>query len=337
MKQTVLNLKAIDTEESNINLQKRKSDTLPVEKKKKHKTTHQLKEDSKKKETTTPIESKVKNTRLQQEKEDVLIEEIKEVQTPCKKDKVVEVEEDEIVNEEIIINQAETQIKENEIIYEKTVEKTEIVETKETVIELKETVVETKEQFRDNEVQFFNANLEKEKSTNDDDEEEEINNDLTPKDLPPPSSLTASVTPPIQLEKTVSAPYKTYLTEADKLRIEEEKTTLEKLRKALDIVITDRMARSKPTLYHQIEPVLRNSTRKSITMSHVCKIMYIASNLYTIEAKELRDFGGKVTEAFAIQFTKDWQVPLAGKDLQKRSDILKDGLDSYFNTHKEVK
>ncbi|KAI8077517.1 hypothetical protein BDF21DRAFT_341407 [Thamnidium elegans] len=168
------------------------------------------------------------------------------------------------------------------------------------------------------------------------DAEEETPNYETPVDsLSPPSGLTEEpYTPPVYAEAS-SAPYKTYLTEADKIRIEEEKLTLTKLRKALDIVITDRMARSKPTLYHQIEPVLRNSTRKSVTISHVCKVMYVAPNLYTIEAKELRDFGGKVTEAFSIQFDKEWQVPLAGKDFQKRSDLLKNGLDNYFNTHKE--
>lgn len=151
----------------------------------------------------------------------------------------------------------------------------------------------------------------------------------------PPSLLTEPCTPPVHLED-LSAPYKTCITSSDRARIENEKTTLEKLRKALDIVITDRMARSKPTLYHQVEPVLRNSTRKDVTLSHVCKVMFLAPNLYTLEAKELRDFGGKVTEAFAIEFNKEWTCPLAGKDLQKRSDILKDGLNRYFDTHKEV-
>lgn len=157
-----------------------------------------------------------------------------------------------------------------------------------------------------------------------------------PTDTPsPPSFLTEPSTPPVQLED-YTAPYKTHMTSTDRARIDSEKTTLEKLRKSLDIVITDRMARSKPTLYHQVEAVLRNSTRKDVTLSHVCKVLYLAPTLYTLEAKELRDFGGKVTEAFAIEFGKEWVCPLVGKDLQKRSDILKDGLNRYFDTHKEV-
>ncbi|KAI8639820.1 hypothetical protein BD408DRAFT_349223 [Parasitella parasitica] len=140
------------------------------------------------------------------------------------------------------------------------------------------------------------------------------------------------MTPPRQ---TYIAPYKEYLTKADKQRIEYEKCTLEKLRKSLDIVITDRAARHQPTLYHQIESVLRNSTRRTITLSHICQIMYVTPQLYTLEVKEIRNFGGKATEAYLIQFTKDWSMPLAGKDLQKRADILKDAITQYFVNHPE--
>ena len=118
--------------------------------------------------------------------------------------------------------------------------------------------------------------------------------------------------------------------------MQQEKSTLMNLRKALDIVITDRMARNRPTLYHQIEPVLRNSTRKTITISHICKLMFLVPELYRLDAKELRDFGGKITEAFLLQFGADWKCPLAGKDLQKRSDMIANALEDYFNTHKEV-
>lgn len=163
-------------------------------------------------------------------------------------------------------------------------------------------------------------------------EEDTLSNQDT---LSPPSSFIEPMTPPIQMHST--APYKEYLTEADKQRIEYEKSTLEKLRKSLDIVITDRAARHQPTLYHQIESVLRNSTRRTITLSHICQIVYLTPNLYTLEAKELRNFGGKVTEAFLIQFTKDWSIPLAGKDLQKRADILKAAITQYFVEHPEVK
>jgi hypothetical protein len=156
----------------------------------------------------------------------------------------------------------------------------------------------------------------------------------------PPSFLTEPATPPPptrHYSALPSAPFKTYLSSADKERIEREVTTLSKLRKALDIVITDRHARNRPSLYHQIEPVLRISTGRTITISHICKIMYITPKLYTLEVKELRNFGGKVTEVFLIEFGKEWEIPLAGKDLQMRADILDNALKTYFNTHKEVK
>ncbi|KAI9483270.1 MAG: hypothetical protein EXX96DRAFT_594121 [Benjaminiella poitrasii] len=135
--------------------------------------------------------------------------------------------------------------------------------------------------------------------------------------------------------ETIIAPFKTYVTESDKERIDYEKTTLERLRKALDIVLTDRAARNRPALYHQIEPVLRNSTRRTITISHICKIMYVVPSLYIIQPKELRDYGGKVTEAFLLEFGKDWTIPLSGKDLQKRADMLIDAITHYFKTHPE--
>ncbi|GAN03421.1 hypothetical protein MAM1_0040c02874 [Mucor ambiguus] len=153
--------------------------------------------------------------------------------------------------------------------------------------------------------------------------------------LSPPSSFIEPMTPPRPPQQAYTAPHKEYLTETDKQRIEYETSTLEKLRKSLDIVITDRAARNRPTLYHQIESTLRMSTRRTITLSHICQIMYITPQLYTLEAKELRNYGGKVTEAFLIQFTKDWSMPLAGKDLQKRADILKSAITQYFRDHPE--
>ncbi|KAI7907951.1 uncharacterized protein BX663DRAFT_534076 [Cokeromyces recurvatus] len=153
---------------------------------------------------------------------------------------------------------------------------------------------------------------------------------------PPSSCFIEPVTPPTHLTNDhYIAPFKTYLTESDKERIDYEKTTLERLRKALDIILTDRAARNRPALYHQIEPVLRNSTRRTITISHICKIMYIVPSLYLIQPKELRDFGGKVTEAFLLEFGKDWLIPLSGKDLQKRADMLGDAITDYFKTHTE--
>lgn len=174
-------------------------------------------------------------------------------------------------------------------------------------------------------------------------------NTLTPQHIPeedalstqdtlsPPSSFIEPMTPPRPPQQAYTAPHKEYLTETDRQRIEYETSTLEKLRKSLDIVITDRAARNKPALYHQIESILRISTGRTITLSHICQIMHITPQLYTLEAKELRNYGGKVTEAFLIQFTKDWSMPLAGKDLQKRADILKSAITQYFKDHPEVR
>ncbi|KAL9556689.1 hypothetical protein MBANPS3_001740 [Mucor bainieri] len=166
-------------------------------------------------------------------------------------------------------------------------------------------------------------------------EEEEEDALSTQDTLSPSSSFIEPMTPPRPSSQQHVAPYKTYLTETDKQRIEYETSTLEKLRKSLDIIITDRAARNRPTLYHQIESTLRMSTRRTISLSHICQIMYISPQLYTLEAKELRNYGGKVTEDFLIQFTKDWCIPLAGKDLQKRADILKSAITQYFKDHPE--
>ncbi|CAO3698219.1 unnamed protein product [Rhizopus microsporus] len=131
------------------------------------------------------------------------------------------------------------------------------------------------------------------------------------------------------------APFKTYVFLADKQRIEDEKLIITSVRKALDIVITDRVARNQPTLYHQTEAILRNMTGRNIKISHICKIMYLAPRLYSVEAKELRTYGGKINEDFLIEFGKEWRVPLVGKDLQLRADMLREAVDRYFNEHPE--
>lgn len=131
------------------------------------------------------------------------------------------------------------------------------------------------------------------------------------------------------------APFKTYVSLADKQRIEDEKLIITSVRKALDIVITDRVARNQPILYHQTEAILRNMTGRNVKMSHICKIMYLAPRLYSVEAKELRTYGGKINEDFLIEFGKEWRVPLVGKDLQLRADMLREAVDRYFNEHPE--
>ncbi|KAI8067648.1 uncharacterized protein B0P05DRAFT_552393 [Gilbertella persicaria] len=163
--------------------------------------------------------------------------------------------------------------------------------------------------------------------------EQEIDLSLSQDTPSPPSSCYLEPTTPPMHE--LIAPYKTYLSPADKKRIEHEKSVLVKLRKALDIVITDRAARHRPAFYHQIEPVLRNSTGRSITIGHVSQIMYVAPRLYTLEVKELRDYGGKVTEAFLLGFGQDWAIPLTGKNLEKRATMLMEAIDHFFHTHPE--
>ncbi|KAI9259967.1 hypothetical protein EDC94DRAFT_611362 [Helicostylum pulchrum] len=343
MKQTLLNLQPVDNEETDINPPKRKADGLPKETKKKHKTIH------------SSVHNTIKENHLQtkQDTTDAPVEEIitkpvavnkkikaKQTQVKAVERQVEAVEKQvEVAERQVEVVEKQVEIKENQVdIKEKKAE----ITTKEIVVK-KRKANDTIEQEEPAVKSINNAAAADDlfyasDKSNDEAEEPAATYDTPPVDSPsPPSGLTEEpYTPPVYAESSSSsAPYKTYLTEVDKLRIEEEKLTLTKLRKALDIVITDRMARSKPTLYHQIEPVLRNSTRKSVTIAHICKVMYIAPNLYTIEAKELRDFGGKVTEAFSIQFDNQWQVPLVGKDFQQRSDLLKNGLDNYFNTHKE--
>ncbi|KAI8987140.1 hypothetical protein BDB01DRAFT_597404 [Pilobolus umbonatus] len=137
-------------------------------------------------------------------------------------------------------------------------------------------------------------------------------------------------TPPTDYGEVSTPPQKTYISKTDKMRMEYERTTLTKVRKALDIVITDRLACNRPALYHQIESVLCNSTQRTITLTHICQIMFLAPNLYTLEAKELRNYGGKVTEAHLIKFAPEWKVPLSGKNLHEREVILDTALINYF-------
>ncbi|KAI8370959.1 hypothetical protein BD560DRAFT_396450 [Blakeslea trispora] len=164
--------------------------------------------------------------------------------------------------------------------------------------------------------------------------QQEIEASFEQEDTPsPPSSLSLEpITPPVH---GTIAPYKTYLSPADKKRIENEKLLLVKLRKALDIVITDRVARHRPAFYHQIESVLRNSTGRSVTIANVCQIMHVAPRLYSLEVKELRDYGGKVTEAFLLGIGQEWSIPLTGKNLEERATLLVEAIDKFFHTHPE--
>ena len=71
-------------------------------------------------------------------------------------------------------------------------------------------------------------------------------------------------------------------------------------------------------------------------MIHVAKIMYLAPELYMVEAKILKEFG-RTVETYAVHFGRDWAVPLSGKDLEKRKTVLIKRIHGYFETHTEVR
>ncbi|KAI8991943.1 hypothetical protein BDF20DRAFT_808469, partial [Mycotypha africana] len=127
-----------------------------------------------------------------------------------------------------------------------------------------------------------------------------------------------------------------YRSPADKQRIEYEKTTLSRLRRALDTVITERMAHSRPVVFHEVQNTLKNSTNRSITLTHVAQIMYVAPTLYLVQAKEIRDYMGRAKEAHVIECGVDWVVPLSAKDFVKRADLLAEAVDKYFRDHPEA-
>ncbi|KAI9264740.1 hypothetical protein BY458DRAFT_513831, partial [Sporodiniella umbellata] len=145
------------------------------------------------------------------------------------------------------------------------------------------------------------------------------------------------ITPPSNSQRyhqSVSeASFREYVSLADKLRMEDEQNTLEKLQKVLDIVLTDRASRNIPALYSQIESPLRNSTRKSITITHILKVMYVAPKLYAMQAKEIRRFGNKTFEDYLIEFESSWSLPLSPKDYVTRKEAVHNGLKTYFETN----
>ncbi|KAG1050005.1 hypothetical protein G6F43_007694 [Rhizopus delemar] len=157
-------------------------------------------------------------------------------------------------------------------------------------------------------------------------------------DVPLAQHAIEPMTPPNNQQRhqpVLEAPLRTYVLAADKLRIEDEKRTLEKVQKVLDIILTDRSSRNVPALYSQIETPLRNSTGKSITLSHIRKVMYIAPRLYLMQAKEIRRFGNKTFEDYLIEFAKEWALPLSPKDHELRKELTHDGLKAYFESHSE--
>ncbi|KAI9027266.1 hypothetical protein CLU79DRAFT_741124 [Phycomyces nitens] len=115
-------------------------------------------------------------------------------------------------------------------------------------------------------------------------------------------------------------------------RIEEEKLTLTRLRDALDIKLTFHAAQNQPVIFHKIQQSLCNSTRKNISLSHIAKLIYLAPDLYVIQAKALRELG-RTLEAYLLEFGKSWIPPLTGKNLQDRKEILASKIKLFFGVN----
>ncbi|KAI7877229.1 hypothetical protein K492DRAFT_219278 [Lichtheimia hyalospora FSU 10163] len=114
----------------------------------------------------------------------------------------------------------------------------------------------------------------------------------------------------------------------------EESETLEKLRGALDVSLTFHAGHQRVALFHNIQPMLRNSTKKNITVSHIAKILYLAPVLYKMTPKVLNQ-GRQTLETYQVDFGDDWKPPLTGKDLEQRKDLLSRNIKQHFDTHGE--
>ncbi|CAO3587614.1 unnamed protein product [Absidia cylindrospora] len=121
----------------------------------------------------------------------------------------------------------------------------------------------------------------------------------------------------------------------DKGRIVEERSILDKLVSALDITLTFHAARNVVAFFHKIQPMLRNSTCKNVTLSHLCKILFVAPELYDVETKLLKEYG-KDMEAHQVCIGPDWTIPLSGKMIQERKDMMTKRSGDYFGKHKEI-
>ncbi|CAO3635130.1 unnamed protein product [Cunninghamella blakesleeana] len=167
-------------------------------------------------------------------------------------------------------------------------------------------------------------------------------NELLSKDIltPPPSLDTTPLSGTNFVEKPqekLASPLTgttNILSKLENERIATERATLDKLVKALDVSLTFHAARNLAAFFHKIQPMLRNSTRKNITLSHLCKILYIAPELYDVHAKLLKEFGKEI-EAHQISFGKDWSIPLTGKAVEERKNLISDRSGKYFEEHNE--
>ncbi|KAI8061086.1 hypothetical protein BC940DRAFT_370809 [Gongronella butleri] len=122
--------------------------------------------------------------------------------------------------------------------------------------------------------------------------------------------------------------------ELEKKRISEECKTLDKLVAALDTTLTFHAARNVTAFFHKIQPMLRNSTRKNIELSHLCKVLFIAPELYDVETKLLKEFS-KDVEAHQVAIGKQYTVPMTGKDIAGRNSLIHSRTSEYFEKHQE--
>ncbi|KAI8083028.1 uncharacterized protein BX664DRAFT_339651 [Halteromyces radiatus] len=153
-----------------------------------------------------------------------------------------------------------------------------------------------------------------------------------------PIILTSSSSPKqhtISSSLSTSIVYgKSLLPKLEKERIHEERTTLDKLVSALDVTLTFHAARNVAAFFHKIQPMLRNSTKKNITLSHLCKILFVAPELYDVEVKLLKEFG-KDVEGHQVSIGHEWQMPLSGKMIQERKELMTQRSGDYFENNKD--
>ncbi|KAG2227057.1 hypothetical protein INT45_006464 [Circinella minor] len=126
---------------------------------------------------------------------------------------------------------------------------------------------------------------------------------------------------------------KSFVFQSDEARVQDEKSTLHKLRNALDMSVMFHAANQRIALFHKIQPMLRNSTKKNITIQHLAKILFVAPKLYSVSPKLLGHNGTQI-ETYAVELGFDWKSPLSGKQLEQRENILEDRMKSYFIENK---
>ncbi|KAI9492451.1 hypothetical protein BDB00DRAFT_976901 [Zychaea mexicana] len=147
------------------------------------------------------------------------------------------------------------------------------------------------------------------------------------------SSAVPVLSQPIAETQEVPAWKQSFYIQSDKARVQDEKGTLHKLRNALDVSLMFHAANQRIAMFHKIQPMLRNTTKKNITIGHLAKILYLAPMLYRVEPKILGHQGRQV-ESYAVELGADWKAPLSGKQLEERENILEDKMEGFFIANK---